>query len=73
MLGLLIETLTGDTIDEALQARIAEPLGLTHTRFTAGDSTYADNMAAPWAPSVSIAGELDFAGSSDLRGLYGVE
>ena len=60
VLGLLIETLTGDTIDEALQARVAEPLGLTHTRFTVGDSTYADDTAAPWTSLGELAGEPDF-------------
>ena len=58
VLGQLIETLTEGTVDEALQARIAEPLGLTHTRFTVADTTYSDNMAAPW--TVGIAGEPDF-------------
>lgn len=52
LLGQLIERVTGTDLDDAVQQRISEPLGLEATRFAPVASANPDGLAAPWSSSV---------------------
>ncbi len=48
LVGMAIETLTGQRLDEAMQTRLAAPLGLTHTRYLPlEDQPYDTTNIAP--------------------------
>ena len=61
VLGRLVEIWTGQTLDVAFQNRVLEPLGMTSTGFSCGDT---DRLAALYYPDESDLAQN--AGMSDL-------
>lgn len=52
LLGQLVESVGGDELDDALQSRIVQPLGLESTAFDIDDSQVPDNLALGWVDGV---------------------
>ena len=55
--GQLVEHLGGTTLDESLQARIAQPLGLVATPFPSAERPDIDGLAAGWSPGALVTGD----------------
>ena len=55
LLGLLVEQVDGQPLNESLTTRIVEPAGLANTRFAVADSPNPD--AAPWSSTAGLAGD----------------
>ncbi len=48
MAGLVIEKLTGQTWEEAVQSRILNPLGMNRSNFSVLDSQKSDDFSLPF-------------------------
>lgn len=73
-LGLLVEKVTGQRLDEAIAARITEPLGMADTMFTPPESLVhriAATEAQPWADRPMIRGEVHDENAWSLGGVAG--
>ena len=71
LLGLLVERITGMTLDAYCESQIYEPLGLTHTRFTPlSKGAQKNSFAATEINGNTRNGTIDFPGirTSTLRG-----
>jgi D-alanyl-D-alanine carboxypeptidase len=57
LLGQLIEEVTGTDLNNALQQRINEPLGLHVTSIDTGATPTPDGLAAGWSPTRTVNGD----------------
>ncbi|MPZ94883.1 MAG: serine hydrolase [Propionibacteriales bacterium] len=73
-LGLVVEEVTGDTIDDVIADRITEPLGMHDTMFNP-PAALLDRVAAteeqPWAGRPMIRGEVHDENAWSLGGVAG--
>jgi CubicO group peptidase (beta-lactamase class C family) len=70
LLGEVVARSHGGTWEEALQARILEPLGLTRTTPDAADPAARGYFVEPYSDSVRLEPELDLGGSGALGKLW---
>jgi D-alanyl-D-alanine carboxypeptidase len=65
LLGLVIERITRSSLDDELQARLLEPLGLSHTRVLTGAADDGGPLAPAWATIFWASGAMT-ASAADL-------
>lgn len=59
LLGALIESVEGRSLNQSLIARINEPLGLEITRYAVAEVPDPEGLAAPWSGLADFEGEPD--------------